>query len=71
MKLYDLPRDSYFTINPTPEGARVPPDAPELDFTTVYKLGNIDGMYSYCTAPDGAVVHVQACAEVTQVDGVN
>jgi hypothetical protein len=63
MKLWDLPRGSYFKIT---GGMRVPPGAPPVDVDTVYRLGNLDGMYSYCTAPDGTVVHVECGADVIQ-----
>jgi hypothetical protein len=62
MKLWNLPNCSYFTID---GGLQVPPGAPPVDCDTVYWLGNIDGMFSYCTAPDGTVVHVRADADVT------
>jgi hypothetical protein len=61
MKLWDLSRGSYFKIT---GGLRVPLGAPSVDVDTVYWLGNLDGMYSYCTAPDGTVVHVSCDADV-------
>lgn len=64
MKLYDLPRGSRFTVC---DYFRVPPGAPPVDSQTVYRLGNIDGMYSYCTDPDNNVVHVGAGAEVVRI----
>lgn len=62
MKLWDLPNRSYFTID---AGLRVPPGAPPVNTDTVYYLRNLDGMYSYCIAPDGGVVHVVCDADVT------
>ena len=57
MKLYELPRNSWFTIN--------------SDETNVkYFLDHIDGMYSYCTDVKGNVLHFAAWTEVakTSVD---
>lgn len=65
MKLWDLPNNSYFTIDAeSVEDCRVPPGAPAVSSGTVYWLGNINGMFSYCTDPAGNVVHVIANARV-------
>lgn len=63
-KLYDLERGAHFRVV---HGLDVPPDAPEVEFGTIYKLHNIDGMYSYCTDKDGNVVHVAAYADVEEL----
>jgi hypothetical protein len=55
MKLYEIPRGSYFTI------AEPPYDS------VVFKLLHIDGMYSVCTSPEGDVVHIKAWTEVVLV----
>ena len=51
MKLYDLPRDTFFTIQ-------------EDDSNTVYFLENLDGMFSYCKNEAGNVSHFSASLEV-------
>lgn len=52
MKLYELPRNTKFTI-------------PEDVNKTVYLLDHIDGMYSYClNLTTNEVVHVIAWQEV-------
>jgi uncharacterized FAD-dependent dehydrogenase len=51
MKLYNLPRDTFFTIQ-------------EDDSKTVYFLENVDGMFSYCKNEAGNVVHFSASLEV-------
>lgn len=51
MKLLDLPRDTFFTIQ-------------EDDSNTVYFLENLDGMFSYCKNEAGDVVHFLASLEV-------
>ena len=51
MKLYDLPRDTFFTIV-------------EDDSNTVYFLENLDGMFSYCKNEAGNVVHFSESLEV-------
>lgn len=57
MKLYELPKRTYFKI----EG--------EGDvFNSIYFLDHIDGMYSYCTDKEGNVLHIGASTEVVRVD---
>ena len=52
-ELYNLPRNSKFKVEGTPQ---------------TFRLHNIDGMYSYCTGMDDkAVYHFQAWTEVTEV----
>lgn len=48
MKLYELPRNTYFRISGEPQ---------------VYFFHHIDGMYSYCTFGD-YVIHINATTEV-------
>lgn len=70
MKLWDLPRNSFFTIDADSLAhCRVPPDAPGVAPGVVYRLGSVDGMYSDCTDSDGNVVHVIANASVTPAAG--
>jgi hypothetical protein len=64
MKLHELAQGSYFRIQ---DGLNAPPGAPPVDKTMVYKLNNIDGMYSHCHDDSGNVVHVVAWAEVEEV----
>lgn len=66
MKLYNLPRHSYFTICPDEE-VRVPPDAPPMTAGPVYYFDHIDGMYSFCRDPKGNIVHLAAWTEVEPV----
>lgn len=53
MKLYELPRESRFTLV-------------DDDSQTVFMLEHIDGMYSVCYLGE-ALVHISACAEVEEV----
>jgi len=53
MKLYELPRDSRFTLV-------------DDDSQTVFTLERIDGMYSRCYLGD-ALVHIGANADVEEV----
>ena len=50
MKLYELPRKTYFTIEDDPN-------------QHVYFFDHIDGMYSYCLYGD-EVVHIAAWTDV-------
>ena len=51
MKLYNVPRDTFSTIQ-------------EDDSNTVYFLENLDGMFSYCKNEAGNVIHFSASLEV-------
>lgn len=51
MKLYDVPRATFFTIV-------------EDDSNTVYFLENLYGMFSYCKNEAGNVIHFSASLEV-------
>ena len=54
MKLYNLPRDTFFTIVGD-------------ESNTVYfleNLENLDGMFSYCKNEAGNVIHFSASLEV-------
>jgi hypothetical protein len=55
-KLYDVPRNTLFKLAEDPQ---VPPASLEVseDLGVVYKLKNIDGMYSYCTNIETNEVH--------------
>lgn len=65
MKLYELQRGSYFRLL---EDTKAPPDIGGYAKDMVMRLGNIDGMYSYCTTVGGNVAHPVAWAEVEQVE---
>lgn len=64
MKLYELGRGKKFKLL-TESG--VPPIAPAVTIGNTYRLGNIDGMYSYCTDELNNVVHIQAWADVEEI----
>lgn len=64
MKLYELPRESWFTLYESPQ---IPPEAPE-PVCKRYKLRNIDGMYSYIIGEDNNVYHFAAWTEVNKDD---
>jgi hypothetical protein len=55
-KLYELPPNTRFQLLEQP---KVPPASNEVsdDLGVVYKLKNIDGMYSYCTDVETNEVH--------------
>jgi hypothetical protein len=53
MKLYELPRNTYFTIEDDPQ-------------QHVYLFDHIDGMYSVCYY-DGKLIHIAAWADVQLV----
>ena len=65
MKLYELPRGTWFRLV---KGTIVPPSAPEVHTGHTYLLHNIDGMYSLCQDTDGNTVHVAVFAEVEQIE---
>ena len=66
MKLYELARNSMFTLDEQPHQ---PPDYPEeADTLKHYTLKNIDGMYSYVYDIYGNVYHFAAWTEVTPYD---
>lgn len=50
MKLYELPKGSYFKLQSDPEDLK-------------FKLDRIDGMYSVCWL-NGEIIHIAAFAEV-------
>ena len=56
MKLYNVPNNTVVRVVAL-EGA------PEV-VGQIYKLHNIDGMYSYCHDKDGNVVHLAAWTDV-------
>lgn len=59
MKLYELPRGSWFTID-------------NNEMREVFKLDHLDGMYSVCWVRglDGVpvIVHIAVYTEVTEVE---
>jgi len=64
MELYKLPKGSLFKLVGNPQ---IPPEARHPNLTKTYKLGNIDGMYSYCSDNEGNVYHFVAWAEIQEV----
>lgn len=66
MKLYELQQNTFFKMK---ENGHIPPDALQTNLETVYKLHNLDGMYSYCTDVSGNVFHIAAFDEVEVVEG--
>jgi hypothetical protein len=54
MKLYELPRESYFTLT-------------NDETKEVFFFKHIDGMYSYCLDMQNEVIHFAAWTEVNQV----
>lgn len=61
MKLYELKRGTLFRLL---EDTKSPPDLSGYPRGQEFRLGNIDGMYSYCTDQYGRVHHPAAWAEV-------
>lgn len=59
MKLYDIPKQSKLKLT------IVNGDTEREDMVTFH---HIDGMYSYCTTSDGAVVHLSASTPMKKVD---
>lgn len=66
-KLYEVPSGTLFKLAEDPQ---VPPVSLEVseDLGVVYKLKNIDGMYSYCANVETNEVHhfaawTQVCVE--------
>jgi hypothetical protein len=62
MKLYELNPNTFFRLMDNPQ---VPVDAAEGNPDLLYKLKNIDGMYSYVIGSDKQVYHFAAWTEVT------
>lgn len=65
MELYHLNRGDKFLLNESEP--QIPVDSNTPDIQTVYKLHNIDGMYSYCTDDKGNVYHFAAWTDVETV----
>ena len=63
-ELYNLHQGDKFKLKEAPT---VPPVALGGDIDKVYKLRNIDGMYSYITDDEGNVYHFAAWTEVEKV----
>jgi len=55
MKLYELSKDSLFTIDDASDKA-------------VLTFHHVDGMYSFCTDAQKEVVHIKAWTEVTRLE---
>ena len=49
------------------ENVKVPPGAYPLAKGDVIHFDHVDGMYSYCTLPNGELVHLAAWTEVERV----
>jgi len=64
-KLYECERGTKFQVH---EQAQTPPDCLPAENNVVYRLRNIDGMYSYCTDIEGNVVHIAAFTDVEVLD---
>jgi hypothetical protein len=64
MKLYELHPGDRFRLK---EDCKAPPDIGGYHATREFTLGNIDGMYSYCTDDYGRVHHPVAWAEVEKL----
>ena len=62
MKLYEIEPRSLFRI--VDDSIKIPMEAPDMVKEEIYKLHNIDGMYSYCTDNKGKVCHLAAWTEV-------
>lgn len=62
MKLYDVPRGSYFRV--VEENAVIPPDALDIKQGDVLKALNLDGMYYNCENADGQRVYLAAFSDV-------
>ena len=62
-ELYDLPHGTYFKIA-SEDDVSVPPDSLEVAVDVVYKFMGVDGMYSKCIAPNGAMHHFAAWTKV-------
>ena len=70
-ELYNLARGSLFKLLPD-EDVHVPPAAPDGEDDVIYKLGSIDGMYSWSIGPDKERYYFAAWTEVEEVsDGNN
>jgi len=54
MKLYELPRDTYFSIQ-------------DDDRQRVYLFKNLDGMYSVCYDMSDELIHIAAWTDVNIV----
>lgn len=63
-KLYNLADGTYFRITGP---VKIPMESREYHDGRVLRLGNIDGMFSYCTDLDGNVYHPAAWTEVEVV----
>jgi len=57
MKLYELPRDSYFSIEDDPQ-------------QRVYLFKHVDGMYSVCYDMNDELIHIAAWTDVQIVKPV-
>lgn len=66
MKLYELHRGELFFLAEKP---LEPPDITDTpDINKLYKLNNIDGMYSHVSDTEGNVYHFAAWTEVKTYD---
>ena len=65
-ELYNLPRGTCFKLLPNQE-VHVPPAAPDGEADVIYKLGSIDGMYSWSIGPKNERYYFAAWTEVEEV----
>ena len=65
MELYKLKRGDKFKLIADPT---IPPCSRHGESGVVYRLTNIDGMYSHVTDSDGDVYHFAAWTDVEKVN---
>jgi hypothetical protein len=63
LKLYELPRCTYFKMDPPNQGKPITPKELEW-YSLVYYFDHIDGMYSVCYTDKNEVFHLGASTEV-------
>ena len=63
MKLYELPRGSFFKL--LEENPYIPPDSNDYSTDDIFKFIKIDGMYSLCFDEHEIPHHFAAWTEVT------
>lgn len=60
-ELHKINRGDQFMLAENP---KQPPGSGDVDIGKIYKLINLDGMYSYCTDKEGNVFHFAAWTDV-------
>jgi len=63
LKLYELPRCTYFKMAPPNQGKPITPKELEW-YSLVYYFDHIDGMYSVCYTDKNELFHLGASTEV-------